>query len=55
MAQVGRFSSWGTVVPKSFLAKVPTPRRVHKSLNRVLIKEAITRKEVNPRCTKEGP
>ena len=27
-AQVGRFSSWGTVVPKGFLAKVLTSQRV---------------------------
>ena len=40
---VGRFLSWGTIVPKGFVA--------YKSLNCVLIKEAIL---VNPHCTKRA-
>ena len=51
-SQVGRFSSWGTVVPRKVPTrfsswgtvvprKVPTSRHVHNSLNRVLTKEAI--------------
>ena len=49
-AQVGRFSSWGTVVPKGFLAesaylspRISPNQRGHPHIR------------VNPRCTKEGP
>ena len=54
-AQVGRFSFWGTDVPKGFLAEMPTSRRVHKSLNRILIKEAILVLESESALHQRGP
>ena len=53
-AQVGRFSSWGTAVPKGFLTEnayfcrvqVTQPYPNHRGHPRI---------RVNPRCTKQGP
>ena len=54
-AQVGRFSSWGTVVPKGFLTKsayISSRTQVTQPLPN---QRGHHRIKVNPRCTKEGP
>ena len=55
-AKAGRFSSWGTVEPKGFLAE----SAYFSSRTQVIqpcpnFKRGYPRIRVNPRCTKEGP